>query len=39
MVVTVVLNPLTEAAQRVAPLLMVLRDQLQVSECPPEINI
>ena len=29
-VVTVVLNPLTEAAQRVAPLLMVLRDQLQV---------
>ena len=29
-VVTAVLNPLTEAAQRVAPLLKVLRDQLQV---------
>jgi nucleoid-associated protein YgaU len=28
--ITVVLNPLTEAAQRVAPLLLVLRDQLRL---------
>jgi len=28
--ITVVLNPLTEAAQRVAPLLVVLRDQLRL---------
>jgi hypothetical protein len=28
--ITVVLDPLTEAAQRVAPLLLVLRDQLRV---------